>query len=70
MSAIQSGQASPAVKFRANKPAPCAADSATLLGRSVSSVELLRGGKSMTIEHQGVIYRLQVTKLGKLILTK
>jgi hemin uptake protein HemP len=34
------------------------------------SADLLRGNKSVAIEHQGVIYRLQVTKLGKLILTK
>ncbi|OQW90076.1 MAG: hypothetical protein BWK72_02335 [Rhodoferax ferrireducens] len=31
---------------------------------------VLRGHKSVSIEHEGVIYRLQVTKLGKLILTK
>jgi hemin uptake protein HemP len=36
----------------------------------VHSDALLRGQKSVAIEHQGVIYRLQVTKLGKLILTK
>jgi len=36
----------------------------------VSSASLLRGNKSLTIEHDGVIYRLQVTRLGKLILTK
>ncbi|MBV5299131.1 MAG: hemin uptake protein HemP [Rhodoferax sp.] len=36
----------------------------------VPSAELLRGQKSIAIEHQGLIYRLQVTKLGKLILTK
>ncbi|MDD2881826.1 MAG: hemin uptake protein HemP [Rhodoferax sp.] len=31
---------------------------------------LLKGQKSIAIEHQGSVYRLQVTKLGKLILTK
>ena len=36
----------------------------------LSSAAVLRGQKSVSIEHQGVIYRLQVTKLGKLILTK
>ena len=36
----------------------------------LSSSTLLKGQKSVAIEHQGVIYRLQVTKLGKLILTK
>ena len=34
------------------------------------STMVLRGHKSVSIEHEGVIYRLQVTKLGKLILTK
>ena len=34
------------------------------------STAVLRGHKSVSIEHEGVIYRLQVTKLGKLILTK
>jgi hemin uptake protein HemP len=36
----------------------------------LSSLVVLRGQKSITIEHQGSVYRLQVTKLGKLILTK
>ncbi|MBU3897891.1 MAG: hemin uptake protein HemP [Gammaproteobacteria bacterium] len=35
-----------------------------------SSATVLRGQKSVSIEHQGAVYRLQVTKLGKLILTK
>ena len=38
--------------------------------RPLPSAKLLGGNKSVAIEHQGVIYRLQVTKLGKLILTK
>ena len=37
---------------------------------ALPSSALLRGQKSVTIEHQGEIYRLQLTKLGKLILTK
>jgi len=36
----------------------------------MSSATVLRGHRSVPIEHDGVIYRLQVTKLGKLILTK
>ncbi len=36
----------------------------------VESIELLRGGKSISIMHNGALYRLQTTKLGKLILTK
>lgn len=37
---------------------------------SVDSEMLLRGNKSISIVHNGAIYRLQATKLGKLILTK
>ncbi len=35
-----------------------------------SSEEILRGHKSVEISHNGVVYRLQATRLGKLILTK
>lgn len=34
------------------------------------SQQLLRGAREVQIEHQGLVYRLQVTSLGKLILTK
>ncbi len=37
---------------------------------TVESEDLLRGGKSVEISHNGSIYRLQATRLGKLILTK
>ena len=37
---------------------------------SVDSRNLLQGQKVVTIAHNGVLYRLQATKLGKLILTK
>lgn len=37
---------------------------------SVDSHELLRGHKAVEIKHNGAVYRLQTTKLGKLILTK
>ena len=36
----------------------------------IDSVSLLRGGKCVQIEHNGSLYKLQATKLGKLILTK
>ncbi|QNK73550.1 hemin uptake protein HemP [Variovorax sp. PAMC28562] len=36
----------------------------------VESAELLRGNKTVGILHNGSLYRLQATKLGKLILTK
>jgi hemin uptake protein HemP len=37
---------------------------------AVKSVDLLKGQKTIAIEHNGSVYRLQTTKLGKLILTK
>jgi hemin uptake protein HemP len=33
-------------------------------------LRLLRGGKMVEIRHNGEVYRLQATRLGKLILTK
>lgn len=36
----------------------------------VDSAQILRGHTSVEISHQGVLYRLQATRLGKLILTK
>jgi hemin uptake protein HemP len=38
--------------------------------RLLHSDDLLRGGKTVDILHAGVRYRLSVTALGKLILTK
>ncbi len=37
---------------------------------SVESRDLLKGQKAVEIQHNGSVYRLQSTKLGKLILTK
>lgn len=34
------------------------------------SQQLLQGAREVQIEHQGLVYRLRVTSLGKLILTK
>ena len=36
----------------------------------LSSQELLRGRRVVEIRHNGEVYRLQATRLGKLILTK
>lgn len=36
----------------------------------LESTELLKGSKTVGILHNGSLYRLQATKLGKLILTK
>jgi len=38
--------------------------------RCVTSQELLKGDREIAIRHGGQEYRLQVTKSGKLILTK
>jgi hemin uptake protein HemP len=35
-----------------------------------SSRELLGGSREVEIEHEGQVYRLRLTSLGKLILTK
>jgi hemin uptake protein HemP len=48
------------------KPIPSA--SPVIVG--LDSHTLLRGEKSVTIVHEGAAYRLQATRLGKLILTK
>ncbi|MGE8404539.1 MAG: hemin uptake protein HemP [Delftia tsuruhatensis] len=49
-----------------------AAASAALSGAAsgLDSTLLLNGQKAVTIVHNGTPYRLQATKLGKLILTK
>jgi hemin uptake protein HemP len=36
----------------------------------VLSTALLQGNRAVAISHNGMLYTLQVTKLGKLILTK
>jgi hemin uptake protein HemP len=38
--------------------------------RPLASEELLQGARSVEIIHNGLVYRLQATRLGKLILTK
>ncbi len=64
----------PAPGAASPEPAPptTPATRATILrgAAALSSSALLQGHKSVLIEHQGLIYRLQETKLGKLILTK
>ena len=39
-------------------------------GLFLSSHDLLQGRKTVAIAHNGFVYRLQATRLGKLILTK
>jgi len=52
-------------------PAPVPAPSqAVRPGVALESSELLRGARLVEIRHNGEVYRLQATRLGKLILTK
>lgn len=37
---------------------------------TVDSEALFRGGRVLHIQHEGALYQLRLTKLGKLILTK
>ena len=69
--------AAPADKFDASVfvHAPVLADevareAAAQATASLDSAALLRGQKVVEISHNGFVYRLQATKLGKLILTK
>ncbi|MEO8119799.1 MAG: hemin uptake protein HemP [Rhodoferax sp.] len=48
---------------RASQPESNASD-------TLQSTDLFKGQKSVVIEHNGSSYRLQTTRLGKLILTK
>ncbi|RKR67306.1 hemin uptake protein HemP [Acidovorax sp. 94] len=52
---------------RTDRDTPHPAD--TVAG-AVDSNALLQGQKAVAISHNGSVYRLQATKLGKLILTK
>lgn len=56
---------------RISVPQPSLLDSAAAPQEiSLDSESLLRGKKAVSIVHNGATYRLQATKLGKLILTK
>ena len=52
---------------RADRSAPHTAEA---VAGAVDSSALLQGQKAVAISHNGSVYRLQATKLGKLILTK
>lgn len=54
----------------ANHGAPAQAHGAMAGVAGLDSAALLNGQKAVTIVHNGTPYRLQATKLGKLILTK
>ncbi len=44
--------------------------SGTVSPAALSSQQLMQGRKAVAITHNGTTYRLQATRLGKLILTK
>ena len=61
----------PASSLPFSSPAsPAPGESLPNAVQAVNSQDLLRGHKSVAIAHNGAIYRLQATRLGKLILTK
>lgn len=49
---------------------PTALDVNSDRSRLLSTRDLFRGTRRIDIEHQGECYRLQITRRGKLILTK
>jgi len=51
-------------------PKPAPSPDTLKVSEPVQSTALLKGRKTLLIEHNGAFYRLQTTKLGKLILTK
>jgi hemin uptake protein HemP len=55
---------------KASNPANSRLESAANGQAPLHSTSLLRGSKTVAITHNGMLYTLQATKLGKLILTK
>jgi hemin uptake protein HemP len=55
-------------RFSPNTPSSEPSPSAQ--AQALQSTHLLRGQKVVQIMHNGAVYKLQATKLGKLILTK
>ena len=51
-------------------PARHALHAAVAARRRISSLDLLANEREIEIEHAGQLYRLRLTSLGKLILTK
>lgn len=51
-------------------PAPASDASPAADSPVLESADILRGQKTIAIHHNGATYRLQATRLGKLILTK
>ena len=60
----------PTLKLPVSARTPSTADQAATQQPSMSSNDILRGQKAVEINHNGSTYKLQATRLGKLILTK
>lgn len=58
------------VRTAVHSEAASAANAASTPLGCMNSTEILRGQKAVEISHNGSTYRLQATRLGKLILTK
>jgi hemin uptake protein HemP len=67
MSASQDGQDT---MSKLAQPAPNSGANAFSGLRIIDSSDLLGGHSSLIIRHLGEVYRLQITRQGKLILTK
>ena len=52
------------------KPASEETVGTNVVGGRITSAQLLQGRRQVEIEHAGELYRLRITKAGKLILTK
>lgn len=59
-----------AARTAAHSEATSGTHAASAAPGCVNSTEILRGQKAVEISHNGSTYRLQATRLGKLILTK
>jgi hemin uptake protein HemP len=53
-----------------DEPMRTVAPAAVAARPRVASNDILRGNAEVEIDHRGTLYRLRVTSLGKLILTK
>lgn len=57
-------------ELNATSAAPVSAPSPALTSRRLQASQLFGGARELVIEHAGEDYRLRITQLGKLILTK
>ncbi len=62
--------ARPVARTTPHAEAASASNAAGTSAGCLNSTEILRGQNTVEIRHNGLTYRLQATRLGKLILTK